>query len=556
MPMTVLIAVGVGVFALTLLGNAFFLWAAARLLKIEGATPLRVAWVTVVVCLVNLAITAAALAVLEWGQNVGLAVGLLAVQFVLFWLCVKRFLHTSFGRGALATVIMLVGGGVCSLLIAHLCRATVAEAFLVPTGAMAPAIYGTHADIVCPNCGMPYGANLFSQWADSPLPQGRLLWAACPNCRQPRQVSPDTRIRTGDRILADKLARPSRWDLIVFRYPENPSVNFVKRLVGLPGETLEIADGDVFVNGQRLKKDPFTAEEMWILVHDTACVARQPLSDGPRWRPGRDAVHWEGAAGRWVFSGPQAGPEALVFSGRLTDELAYNSTDGGVSWQATPAIEDLSAPLVGDVRLTCWLDAFSGDGGLAFRWKFRARRVTATVSAAGEVELVAEDTQGDEHRSTRASECGTLPAPLNTVRTLTFAVRDGQAYVIHERSVVASIPAGATDLKSVKEHTGTPAEACRLELLANRCSLGLSRIVLHKDVYYRNLEQLDGSPLDEPQWGCTGHPITLGADEFFTLGDNSARSKDSRFWGPVRKDALIGVARWRYWPLSRSHWFR
>lgn len=45
---------------------------------------------------------------------------------------------------------------------------------------------------------------------------------------------------------------PDRGDVIVFKYPEEPSVNYVKRVVGLPGETLEIRDKVVFINNRPL----------------------------------------------------------------------------------------------------------------------------------------------------------------------------------------------------------------------------------------------------------------------------------------------------------------
>ncbi len=45
-----------------------------------------------------------------------------------------------------------------------------------------------------------------------------------------------------------------RQDVVVFRYPENPDVDFVKRVIGLPGDRVEIAAGDVFVNGERLEE--------------------------------------------------------------------------------------------------------------------------------------------------------------------------------------------------------------------------------------------------------------------------------------------------------------
>jgi len=69
---------------------------------------------------------------------------------------------------------------------------------------------------------------------------------------------------TGDTILVDRLAYrgsgPARWDVVVFR-PVEPEeakkgVRIVKRVVGLPGETIEIEDGQVLVNGKPLEKPP------------------------------------------------------------------------------------------------------------------------------------------------------------------------------------------------------------------------------------------------------------------------------------------------------------
>jgi signal peptidase I len=76
------------------------------------------------------------------------------------------------------------------------------------------------------------------------------------NCRNEYQavrVSPPPQEKgNGDRILTCKLITPRRWDLMVFRYPEDPSVNYVMRLVGLPGEKLEIRDGAIWINGEKL----------------------------------------------------------------------------------------------------------------------------------------------------------------------------------------------------------------------------------------------------------------------------------------------------------------
>jgi len=49
---------------------------------------------------------------------------------------------------------------------------------------------------------------------------------------------------------------PQRGDVIVFRFPEDPSKDFIKRVMGLPGETVEVRDKAVFINGKQIE-DPW-----------------------------------------------------------------------------------------------------------------------------------------------------------------------------------------------------------------------------------------------------------------------------------------------------------
>jgi signal peptidase I len=70
----------------------------------------------------------------------------------------------------------------------------------------------------------------------------------------------------GDLILADKAiykkSEPKRGDIIVFIYPEDTKKMFVKRLVGLPGETIEIKNGSILINGTILT-EPFFANKYY-----------------------------------------------------------------------------------------------------------------------------------------------------------------------------------------------------------------------------------------------------------------------------------------------------
>ena len=66
------------------------------------------------------------------------------------------------------------------------------------------------------------------------------------------------RVTKGDKILALKCIyqffEPKHWDVVVFRSPLEPQTNYIKRLVGRPGETVKIIDGDVYIDGQISRK--------------------------------------------------------------------------------------------------------------------------------------------------------------------------------------------------------------------------------------------------------------------------------------------------------------
>jgi signal peptidase I len=106
-------------------------------------------------------------------------------------------------------------------------------------------------------------------------------------------------LHTSEYILVDKaqylFGKPQRGDVIVFEYPLDPSVDYVKRVIGLPGDTVTVeADGQVMVNGVKIK-EPYVNDldnpyepSTWILKSNQYFVLgdnRGDSSDSRDWGP-------------------------------------------------------------------------------------------------------------------------------------------------------------------------------------------------------------------------------------------------------------------------------
>jgi hypothetical protein len=298
------------------------------------------------------------------------------------------------------------------------------------------------------------------------------------------------------------------------------------------------------------------------------------------WRPAGTTGRWRQRNGTWVVQA--SGPERalLVFRSAVADRQAYN-------------LRSRSQPprrlnYVSDVKISCDVDQFKGER-LGFVWVARGRQIEATVNGAGMVELTdaareMEHARSDQRGPNRVT--GALAFEEGGPLSISFAVRDGQAYVLDGEKVVARLiigdggdpnselyrprpgvsvgappsagllppEGGSPATVSPAGGTDRPDDGVALSLFAVDCTAKIRRIRLCRDVYYLTIEEAMGAygmPLRH-----SGNPIQLGAGEYFVLGDNSPASKDSRFWGVVRADELVGVARFRYWPLERQHWFR
>jgi signal peptidase I len=71
-------------------------------------------------------------------------------------------------------------------------------------------------------------------------------------------------LEISDRVLVNRFLyhfrEPQRGDIVVFRWPVDDKTVFIKRLIGLPGDTIRLQDGDVYVNDEKLD-EPYVATE-------------------------------------------------------------------------------------------------------------------------------------------------------------------------------------------------------------------------------------------------------------------------------------------------------
>ncbi len=263
---------------------------------------------------------------------------------------------------------------VIAFVLAFLFRTFEAEAFVIPTGSMSPSLQGQHKDVHCSECDYRFRTTASTEGEDrdakvarlrssnlAPLERERLqreiaglevVAGMCPMCRQtmlfrtdnlPDNLPPSISTENvefepsypGDRILVNKYGYggtdPDRWDVVVFKFPGDGEMNYIKRLVGLPGEVLQVYQGDIFVRPldrstdfQIERKPPDKVHAMLQPVHDT------------NYDP--TILHNAGWPLRWS-DGTTAGWETITEPGEQTVAQQYKFTaaegsnaDAPVAW--------------------------------------------------------------------------------------------------------------------------------------------------------------------------------------------------------------------------------
>ncbi len=349
---------------------------------------------------------------------------------------ISRWIRSSEVRESFESILIAV-------LLALMFRYFEAEAFVIPTGSMAPDLQGDHLDLECPQCQYHY---LTGASPDADGHPAKVISTGCPMCGFELELKP-TQFRehkswSGDRILVNKFAYdfspPQRWDVIVFKYPFNGKQNFIKRLIGLPGESILIERGDIYTydsangsfdNRKIARKPPRKLEPMLMIVDDTDYFPETLESSGwpslwnqwnnsgtkPVWKRNYDKGHQSFAISpstdaKWLryrhlkprstdwkeFNSGISGTRlsrlaAGVPTGELiTDYFAYNDSSnyfiqrrpGGAVDQMQKYKTENGMHWVGDLGLCAWIESRSDVGTVMLQTVEGGAAFTCSVDLA------------------------------------------------------------------------------------------------------------------------------------------------------------------------------
>jgi len=448
-----------------------------------------------------------------------------------------------------------------ALILAFVFRAFVMEAFRIPTGSMADTLMGAHFRLRCSQCGYRYDHGFVPERYDykqDTIPRGpvRAVLCRCPNCGHYQSVGGMMPIAGGDRILVLKCIyqffQPKRWDVIVFKNPTEPRINFIKRLVALPGETVEIIDGDIYIDGQISRKPPKVQDELWMPVLDNDY---QPVNPN---EPSFNRHTWQQpfkniGNSKWRLARDRPSLFMLDCHPEQMNTLVYDTSVGN-DLRAAHAYDDVREyshmPYCSDLMVRYYAYATGKDGHIGIGLSKYQTRYSARVNLEGE--MVIEKTLKDKQITLARKSI--KPNIYNKPTLVKFANVDHQLiFQVGDEELTYELGRGPND--AGPRRTETPPEV----RIFGSGKLTLSHIAIFRDIQYTGSKFANNRQTGR---AVEGNPLTLGEDEFFVLGDNSPNSEDGRWWGEpgegnnsrfyragiVPRDYLVGKALFVYWP--------
>lgn len=414
-------------------------------------------------------------------------------------------------------------------IVVFIVRSFLLEAFLIPTGSMAPTLLGAHETAISPTTNFRFPAAVGTTHPISPI-TGELAQIVKPQNWLARLGRLFTGL-SGDKIMVNKFiyhfSNPERWDAVVFKYPENTRRNYIKRLIGLPGETVEIRHGDIFINGHIARKPKKVQKALSYVVYDSHLFENTGAED-----------FWLSTKGTWIidkgiiYGRAEAAEEAhITYAREIRDFSGYNP----------PARS--GKHIVGDIILT-----------------FKVRLEESTAAALA---IIGEDERdfilklaGNEHEqgSSLAVKMRPGPGTFFVKRAEDLRLSPGTTYEV-EFSNLDDLIEVRLDKQVVFRYDYKDEPKWWVGRSLSGVKLGVEGgAVRFEDLsILRDFYHIPGV---DRTWSDLPYRKTIPEGEYFVLGDNASTSRDSRVWGFVPEDFLVGKAFFVWWPLNRAKFIR
>lgn len=358
----------------------------------------------------------------------------------------------------------------------------------------------------------------------------------------------------GDRVLLDlltpRLSSPSRFDIVAFRDPQQRGRDLVKRVVGLPGESVWLRDGDVFIGGSRYRKNAAERRRVRIPLflasrHGGDVAAGFDIKKNPPQIPPELAPRV-----RERFGGLQA---VDTYVSKIVPSDGFEQDDG-VYYHRSGELPAYDLQVEIPVALP------EGRGGL----------LAVLQDGGEEFVIIIKNLGGDRTHLTveRIVQTPSKERPASGPETARAIVYDGDgprvsAYTMHVFTLSSfdcriSIEVDGAEFVATGAlpfdfdgHTpflaqGMPSRRSRTGIAF--CLVEPARPVGNSVAIYRDV-------VYEPRGthGCAKE-YRLSRGQYFVLGDNSPDSSDSRVFGAVSSDEWIGIPRAIVSPWSRVRW--
>ena len=402
-----------------------------------------------------------------------------------------------------------------------------------------------------------------------------------------------------------RLEKPERWSVIVFVYPfpfpycpwckspQNQEFvwhslqdrcptcrkrgtipmqrHFIKRLVGLPGETLWIQDGDVYIDGKIAPKPKELQKHLWQRVCDDEllmmeglaareridwditlarseyCAVREKLGKLPCKEQdvllssvqegglGTLSPAWQRESGTWDFADGAIAARAadgqtgfLSYAREIKDSYADDQENGRAR---------SGRSIVGDLRLRFGVTVKDDKGGITgailnrhgiFEFRMAGRQGPCVVTLNGTA-------------IARASNVALAPGREHTVD---FWIWDGQGLLTLDDAQLLEFA------EPVTAPPVTPTTSSGVRIGVWSCNAVFRDVTIERDIYYCGNYM---AAMAIPRYGVD-EPLHIPEGNYFVLGDNSPSSKDGRMWDwpPfVPAGNIAGKALVKFFPPGR-----